>query len=60
MDEFEDDLYRKEKVTLVTARGVEVKAYVYVWNKGPENLAETDWSYEEFRSNETAELSGSL
>ena len=50
MDDFEGDLYRKEKVTVVTTNGVEVEAYVYVWNKGLEDLAETDWSYEEFES----------
>ena len=50
IDDFEGDLYRKEKVTVVTTNGVEVEAYVYVWNKGLEDLAETDWSYEEFES----------
>jgi hypothetical protein len=28
MDDFEGDLYRKEKVTVVTTSGVEVEAYV--------------------------------
>src|ERR1700733_5641811 len=50
MDDFEGDLYRKDKVTVITTNGVEVEAYVYVWNKGLEDLAETDWSYEEFET----------
>ncbi len=49
LDDFEDDYYRRQTVTVVTSRNAAVEAQVYVVEERHHPLLEGPWDFDEFK-----------